>query len=270
MSRSRHSVRSLKRQAPTPHGVPPQDLVRDLPPASIALLTARNIIPGDNEVEVDIEPLPPNVRPTAPPPSPPEDDPRRPGRLVRNSPSPLDNVDAEPVQPFRKHGRRSPKYNNTSPGSYNPVPAASLLSDENYSYPPASERRPSRNYHKNKKQNDTRSQSNTPRTNSPALHKKITPKPSNSNNNLASAIDDDLTDPGTMSGSLISSDDDMMIMRPSHTPNRLHSGYNTPKPDNRRQVSSNFDPGLDASPYDRKAVEPSTDSDYEESVPMLN
>ena len=151
LSRSRHSVRSIKRQAPRPPGPPPKALLHGLPPESVALLHRNNIEHGESSIDVEVEPHPRNITPSAPSITPPPDMFRSSLEDLPPPPPPLLNHRvSSPMVPYRRRHGKKRKPSVESPMSQ-PDPAAplSLLAlDESYTQPPMEEgpRRLSRNY----------------------------------------------------------------------------------------------------------------------------
>lgn len=214
LTRSRHSVRSMKKQAPTPPGPPPKTLLHGINPDSLALLTSRNIIPNADDVEGNE-----NARPSAPTPEPGDSD--------RCPPSPLDNRDAGSNLPYLQHDRSSPKYNNADP-----IPPLTLLSlDNSYSQPSSRpDRSPTRNYHSRSRGN-SECEVTTPSLPSTPVHG----SPAPGRGAEAPAADSPVRPMSTVSHS---DDDDMLIMRPLNNA-RPFVGY----------APSEFNPGSERSPY---------------------
>lgn len=218
LSRSRQSIRSLKKQAPQPQGPPPKHLLRGVSSRSLAMMSARNIAPTPDDNELDIDGHNKRVKPTAPPPTPPEledqtDD-------FPSPPSPLDNMYPDPIMtPYRQYGRQSPKYNNTPSAPKEQISPLALLSlQESYKQPSRwAEREPSCNYHHSTAPDSGRL---------PQEH--------------SSPDDCEEPDQDAMSTSVVSSEDDMPILRP---PARPIAGRHLTK-------KSNFNPGEDDSPYE--------------------
>lgn len=284
LSRSRHSVRSIKRQAPRPPGPPPRTLMHGLPPESVALLR-NNIEHGESSVDVDVEPSPRNITPSAPSLTPPPD--MFSGSLEDLPPPPpplLDHRESSPMVPYRRrHGKKRKPSVESPMTPVGPAAPLSLLAlDESYTQPPQEDvpRRLSRNYHSPSPmafdQGDDDRDSLSPQYPINA-HRKQSVSPQSSSVNNQSASDNESNadsyphsrgypprdshapfNPGEdYDPDYEDTDDDMLIMRPArthqHNRGRQHpfTGY-SPHSKHKDSINSNdmssmtyFNPGDD-------------------------
>ncbi|KAF6027913.1 hypothetical protein EB796_013775 [Bugula neritina] len=241
LSKSRQSVRSLKRQAPQPPG---QVKLFDNDSERRTLLNPQNI-------EADVEPLPGSLTPTAPSVTPPRD--FHSSADVSPRSSPLDNVRTEPMVPYRR--KHNGKSKSTKRNSYDPAAPLSLLTlDSSYTQPPKDSSMLTRNYSgKSNRSTPRRELDSTNQTPDNSRHD-FRASPQSNNDFLSSDEEPPSTDrsarysPAEAAPS-DSEQDDMTIMRPKLTPEakRLRSkpftGYKGVSPDEHCEEFTNINPG---------------------------
>ncbi|XP_067950871.1 uncharacterized protein [Watersipora subatra] len=233
LSRSRASIRSMKRQAPRPPGPPPSTLLPGISPEGLALLTHQNIS-GTEETASPKMKAPHVMNPSAPTPPP---------TPLRTSPA-----DNEVVAPYRRYYQASPRDSPISNRSKEPKAPLSLLAlDDSYTQPSRDHPPLTRNYSGRRPNNILPNNSSTDegKPGSNTLHRKnsVSPQLSNTNNLDPRLGYESSPSPGSVRDGeeedVSSGEDDMTIMRPGRRHRQPFDGYGSANKGSRKHKPKN-------------------------------